>query len=44
MFYDVATPFVEGEAIAVTLHFAQAGAVTADLPVRPRSAAAHGGH
>ncbi len=44
MFYDVATPFIEGETISVTLRFTQAGAITAELPVRPRSTAGHNGH
>jgi len=44
MFYDLTTPFVEGEEIPVTLHFAQAGAVTVDLPVRARGGGAHRGH
>lgn len=44
MFYDVTSPLVEGETFRVTLRFEQAGAVTADLPVRPRSASHGGGH
>lgn len=43
MFYDMATPFAEGETIDVTLHFAQAGDVVVSMPVRPRSSG-HSGH
>lgn len=34
MFYEIATPFAEGEEIPVTLTFEHAGAVDVSLPVR----------
>ncbi|WP_395645276.1 copper chaperone PCu(A)C [Terricaulis sp.] len=34
MFEEIATPFADGETIAVTLHFEKAGDVSVDLPVR----------
>ncbi len=43
MFYGVRQPFTEGESIPVTLHFARAGDVAVELPVR-RAASAHSGH
>ena len=45
MFYEIATPFAEGETIPVTLTFERAGAVDVALPVqRPAAGAGHGGH
>lgn len=47
MFYEVATPFAEGEDVPVRLQFEHAGAVDVSLPVRRRGeATAHesGGH
>lgn len=34
MFYEIATPFTEGEEVPVTLTFERAGAVDVSLPVR----------
>jgi periplasmic copper chaperone A len=39
MFIDITTPFVAGETIPVTLTFEHAGAIEAQLPVRPIGAA-----
>jgi copper(I)-binding protein len=46
MFYGVAQPFAEGEAIPVRLTFEHAGAMDVSLPVRRPGAshADHGGH
>jgi len=44
MFYDVATPFAEGETIPVTLMFASGTEVAVDLPVSRRPAGQHQGH
>ena len=45
MFYEVATPFAEGEEVPVTLTFENAGSVTVSLPVRrPTGDAQHNGH
>ncbi len=45
MFYDITTPFAEGEEVPVTLTFERAGAVDVALPVRrPATGAAHSGH
>ena len=47
MFMGLSAPFIEGEAVTVTLTFEKAGSVDVELPVAGVSAAAaagHGGH
>lgn len=44
MFYEIATPLAVGETAPVTLHFANAGEVSAELPVRTRENSGHDGH
>lgn len=42
MFMEVATPFAEGSAVPVTLHFEKAGNVELSLPVRAAQGGGHG--
>ncbi len=44
MLLDLPAPLVEGEPIALTLHFEQAGAITVHAEVRPPGAAGHDHH
>jgi copper(I)-binding protein len=45
MFYEITTPFAEGEDVPVTLTFERAGPVDVSLPVRrPTAESSHGAH